>query len=101
MAFKSGYTSSALASAAFTVISPAQLVLSWQDNSSNEDHLAIERKTGIAGVYSQIALTPPNTTSYVDSNVMSGVTYCYRVQAINSAGASSYTNEVCGSANVM
>jgi hypothetical protein len=101
MAFKSGYTSSALASAAFTVISPAQLVLSWQDNSSNEDHLAIERKTGIAGVYGQIALTPPNTTSYVDSNVMSGVTYCYRVQAINSAGASSYTDAVCGSANVM
>jgi hypothetical protein len=75
---------------------PAQLTLSWQDNSDNEDSFTIERKTGTNGTYNQIALVSANITSYVDTAVTSGVTYCYRVDATNSAGASAYTNEACG-----
>jgi hypothetical protein len=36
-----------------------------------------------------------NVTSYVDTSVNRGVTYCYQVRAVNSAGASAYTNEAC------
>jgi hypothetical protein len=75
--------------------STAQLTLSWQDNSTNEDNFAIQRKTGTSGTYTQVAMVAANTVSYVDTGVSSGVTYCYRVDATNSAGPSSYTNEAC------
>ncbi len=99
IAFKSGSNPSAQASADFTVLAPvaapAQLTLTWQDNSNDEDNFAIERKTGTNGAYSQLASVAVNVTSYLDTDVTSGVTYCYRVQAVNSAGASAYTNEAC------
>src|SRR5262249_10910419 len=64
--------------------STAQLTLSWQDNSTNEDNFAIQRKTGTSGTYAQIAMVAANIVSYVDTGVSSGVTYCYRVDATNS-----------------
>jgi hypothetical protein len=97
VAFKSGSNPSAVASASFTVVTPpAQLTLTWQDNSTNETNFGVERKTGTGGTYAQIALVSANITSYVDTSVTIGVTYCYRVRAVNSAGASAYTNEACG-----
>jgi fibronectin type 3 domain-containing protein len=96
IAFKSGSNPSAVASASFTIVTPPpQLTLTWQDNSTNENNFGVERKTGTSGTYAQIALVAANTTSYVDTSVTHGVTYCYRVDAINSAGASAYTNDAC------
>ena len=96
IALQSGSNPSAQASANFTIVTPsAQLTLTWQDNSNDEDNFAIERKTETNGVYSQIASVAANVTSYMDTNVNSGVTYCYRVQAVNSAGASDFSNEAC------
>src|SRR5215471_11957391 len=75
IAFKSGSNPSAVASAAFTVgTPPAQLTLTWQDNSTNESNFGVERKTGTNGIYAQIALVAANTTSYVDTSVTHGVT---------------------------
>ena len=74
---------------------PAQLTLTWQDNSTNEDNFAIERKTGSSGTYTQITLVTANSPSYLDTTVVKGINYCYRVRAVNSAGASAYTNEAC------
>jgi hypothetical protein len=85
------------AMAAHTEAIAAQLQLGWADNSSNEDGFKIERKTGTSGVYSQIAIVGPNTTSYADTSLADGTTYCYRVRAYNSAGDSAYSNEVCAS----
>jgi Chitobiase/beta-hexosaminidase C-terminal domain len=98
IAFKSGYNPSAQASASFTIAAPSapKLTLVWKDNSTNENNFSIERKTGTNGTYAQVALVAANTVSYMDTNVSSGVTYCYRVDATNSAGASGYTNEACG-----
>jgi hypothetical protein len=99
-AFKTGVTPSALTSASFTVVAPpAQLTLTWQDNSTNESNFGVQRKTGTSGTYAQIALVAANTTSYVDTSVTNGVTYCYRVDALNTAGASAYSNEVCAAAS--
>jgi len=96
IAFKTGSNPSTVASASFTVApAPAQLTLTWQDNSTNESNFGVERKTGTSGTYAQIALVAANTTSYVDASVSHGVTYCYRVDAINSAGVSPYSNEAC------
>ncbi len=97
IALKSDSNPSAQASASFTITpSTSQLTLTWQDNSNDEDNFAIERKTGTSGTYTQIALVGANSTSYVDTTVTKGINYCYRVRAVNSAGASAYTNEACG-----
>jgi hypothetical protein len=73
----------------------AQLQLTWIDNSTNEDGFGIERKTGTSGTYSQIATVAANATSYTDTTLLDGVTYCYRVFAFNSSGSSPYSPESC------
>src|SRR5262245_59382585 len=73
-----------------------QLNLVWVDSSTNEDGFKIERKTGTGGTFAQIAVVQARTTSYIDSSVVSGTTYCYRVRAFNTAGNSGYSNEACG-----
>jgi len=75
--------------------SAAQLQLSWVDNSSDETGFKIERKTGTGGTYAQIASVSANVTSYTDSSLTNSTTYCYRVNAFNSAGTSPYTAEAC------
>jgi (2Fe-2S) ferredoxin len=75
-----------------------QLQLDWTDNSNNEDGFKIERKSGTTGTYTQIAMLGANVTSYTDTNLTDGATYCYRVGAFNSAGSSAYTDEGCAAA---
>ena len=56
----------------------------------------MERKTGPTGTYAPIATTGTGATTYVDSTVVAGTTYCYRVSASNALGGSGYSNEACG-----
>ena len=72
----------------------ARLELTWVDNATNETGYKIERKTGVAGTYAEIAVGPANSPSYTDTNVVAGSTYYYRVRATNAAGDSAYSNEV-------
>jgi Big-like domain-containing protein len=57
----------------------------------------VERKTETTGTYAWIATTGTGITTYTDSTVVAGTTYCYRVQASNASGDSDYSNEACGS----
>jgi hypothetical protein len=72
-----------------------QLQLAWNDNSNNEDGFKIERKTGTSGNYGEIITLGINATSYTDSGLTDGATYCYRLRAFNSAGNSNYSPEGC------
>jgi len=78
----------------------AQLQLSWFDNSTNEDGFKIERATGTIGTFAQIGLTGANVTTYNDSNLNAGATYCYRVRSYNTGGDSPYSNAVCGTTSI-
>ncbi len=80
-----------------TPVSPSQINLSWSDNSSNEAGFKIERKTGVAGTYAQVATTAANATSYNNTGLSSSTQYFYRVRANNSAGDSGYSNETSAS----
>jgi len=71
----------------------ARVQLGWTDNSTNETGFKIERKTGVGGTYAEIAIGPADSPSYLDSNVVAGTTYYYRVRATNAAGDSAYSNE--------
>src|SRR5262245_34639405 len=78
----------------------AQLTLTWIDNSTTEDGFKIERADGTTGTFAQIAIVGANVTSYIDSSVTGGATYCYRVRAYNIAGDSAYSNQACGTGPV-
>ena len=76
-------------------VDAASLQLSWADNSQNEDGFDIERKTGNGGAFLALTTIPANQSSYTDTNLSDGTTYCYRVRAFNSVGGSPYSNEAC------
>jgi len=72
-----------------------QATVRWADKATSESGYKIERLVSSTGLYSQIALTRANITSFVDTNLLANTTYCYRVRAYNAAGNSAYSNEVC------
>ena len=76
-------------------VKAAQLHLTWRDNSSDENGFIIERRTKGDEKFVQIATQGANVTSYTDSDVTAGTTYCYRVRAFNAVGSSPYSQEFC------
>src|SRR5262249_7585989 len=74
-----------------------QLQLTWADNSGGQAAFQIQRRVSTDATYADLTQQPAGVTGYTDGTVTAGVTYCYRVQAYDSAGASPYSNEACGS----
>lgn len=72
----------------------ASVTLSWQDNSTDEDGFKIERATN-GSTYTEIASVAANTQSYVDSGLVAGSSYCFRVRSFNANGVSSPSNDSC------
>ena len=76
-----------------------QNVLTWTDNSNNETAFDIQRGTAanVAACQSGVTFTAlvsvgANVTSYTDTAVVQGTTYCYRIDASNSSGPSAFSN---------
>lgn len=69
--------------------------LTW-DTVSNAITYNIYRTTSDSGVYSIIGSV--STTSYTDSNALTGTTYYYKVQAANPSSTGPYSNVVTASA---
>jgi predicted phage tail protein len=63
--------------------------LSWVDNSLNETSFVLERSTDGVNFSGPVSLAP-NVTAYNDLAVFGGVTYTYRVAAVNANGTSGY-----------
>ena len=73
------------------------IILSWVDNSLNETGFKVERK--ITTSWELMATTGKDVGGYIDSNLVLGTTYLYRVYPFNSSGTSqSYSNEISISA---
>lgn len=68
----------------------------WDDMSGDETGFKIERSISNALNFAQIATVPANVTAYINSNLVLGVTYCYRIRAYNSFGDSAYSDVACG-----
>ena len=73
-----------------SALSSSQILLTWQDNSEDEEGFKIERDDGNG--FKEIAQVPANQTSYLDENLSPDTTYTYQVKAYNSAGESAYSN---------
>jgi hypothetical protein len=74
----------------------AKATLTWEDKSSNEEGFNAQRRDGgcgAAAAWAPLAQIGQNVRTYVDLTVAEGGSYCYRVNAYNQAGASSWSNE--------
>lgn len=79
-----------------TPVSNSVIQLAWTDNSSNETGFEIEQSTsGPGGPFTLIATVAANTTSYSNTGLNSLANYCYRVRAVLSTLASTYTSTAC------
>jgi hypothetical protein len=69
------------------VKAPDAVVLSWTDNSDNEDGFRVQRSTNGGASFMNIATLGVNVTSYSDNSVVEGTEYWYRVLSYNAAGS--------------
>jgi fibronectin type 3 domain-containing protein len=66
--------------------------LSWKDNATNETGFLLQRSLSGASGFTTIATLAANTTTYANSGLSSSTTYYYRIQAVNAAGNSAWSN---------
>src|SRR5262249_51892325 len=65
-----------------TAVSASQIYLTWQDNSTNETGIQIERSLD-GETWVLLTTVGPNATSYSDTGLTAGTTYYYRVRAVS------------------
>jgi N-acetylneuraminic acid mutarotase len=74
-----------------TAITSQEIILAWNDNSSNELGFQIEQSLdGIS--FSTITDTSPNVIAFAATNLNPGIKYYFRGCAFNGAGNSAYSN---------
>jgi hypothetical protein len=78
----------ALAAAAAAAAGSGRIDLSWADNADNETAYLLERRTGAAGAWAQVAQLGLGATAYSDTGLSASTRYDYRVRAANAAGNS-------------
>ncbi|MEW6489595.1 MAG: DUF2341 domain-containing protein [Thermodesulfobacteriota bacterium] len=85
-----------------TAVSETQVALTWDDNSPNEDHFAVERRIGEQGTFELVATVPANQTAYTDPGLTPHTKYCYQVKAYNAAdGYSHASNQACAKTTIV
>ena len=71
---------------------PGRIIISWTDLSNNEGSFSVERSPNGTSGWTVIGSALANANFYIDSGLTQSTTYFYRVRAVNSVGASAYTN---------
>jgi probable HAF family extracellular repeat protein len=74
-------------------ISPTQISLQWDGKlDQGATRISVERKTGASGSYA-VAGEVQNASSYLDTGLIGGSTYYYRVRAANTTEWTAYSSE--------
>ncbi|HEX2916852.1 MAG TPA: fibronectin type III domain-containing protein, partial [Chloroflexia bacterium] len=74
-----------------TPVSSSQINLSWQDNSSIEEHFVVSRRQAGSPTFTPLVTLPANTTSYSDtSGLAPGTYYDYQVTATCTTGCANF-----------
>jgi len=74
-------------------VSDSAIGLSWTDNASTETGFRVQRSAAGTGTFATIANLGVNAGSYTDSGLAPGITYDYRVAAVNTDwGDSAYAS---------
>lgn len=66
-----------------------EALVSWEDNSDNEDGFRIERASTTAGPFVPVGAVSANMTAFVNAPIAEGETWCYRPIAYNGGGDAS------------
>lgn len=74
------------------------IALSWTDNSDNEDGFLILKSNSTAG-FDTLVTVGANQTSYVDTAVVEGETYYYRIRSYNAHGHYGEAETIAGTSN--
>lgn len=90
----SGVAPSAPTSLQVVAASGTELDLSWVDHSNIETGYSLERSTDGTNFTPILPVLPPDSTSYLDTALNPNTHYWYRVQALNFAANSAYSNVV-------
>jgi len=72
----------------------SQIVVAWTDNSINEVGFEIYRSTNDNTGYALLQTTAANVSTFSDNGLTASTRYFYKVRAVNTGGASSYSNEI-------
>lgn len=83
----------AVAVAALEGVSSPRIDLAWQHDCPVETGFRLERKTGSAGTWAQIAALGADVTSYSNTGLSHNTAYYYRVRAYNVEVNSAWSNE--------
>lgn len=75
------------------VQSSRKVNLSWKTNSTHVTFNQIERKNGAGGIYVFVDAIPVASSTFIDSTVIPGNTYYYRVRSTDGFIYSDYSNE--------
>lgn len=76
-----------------TLVENNHVNLTWLDNSTDEDNMLLMRRAN-NGSWGILATLAADTVSYQDKTLEVGVTYEYRLKAVNVSGSSEYTSTV-------
>lgn len=68
--------------------------LIWNDKSSDEAGFKIERREEGGTTFTEIANLPANSTEYIDTDVVTGGRYLYRIRTYNPLDDSDFSNEL-------
>ncbi|WP_010521313.1 fibronectin type III domain-containing protein [Aquimarina agarivorans] len=71
-----------------------EIIIIWNDNSTNETGFRIERSLFPNSGFTPVGNVSSNTTSFTDTNFVPNTNYYYRVNSLNRIGASGYTNAI-------
>ena len=77
--------------------SSTSINLKWVDVEFETEYRIEREDFPGAGIWQQIAVTPANSTSYLNTNLQPGTLYVYRIRAANLFGASPYSHESAAS----
>jgi hypothetical protein len=73
-----------------------QLTLTWEYEVTEDIGFSVERSTGPAGEFAELATTVSGVAAYTDFSIPDESTYCYRVRAFNAEASSRYSDVACG-----
>lgn len=77
-------------------LSSTSLSISWDDNTSAEENYVIQRTTSTPfSGWETVSYLDANSTSTIDTGLVSDKVYCYRVAPKNFAATGDYSDVVC------
>jgi len=77
------------------------LLLTWQDNSDNEDGFVIERSDDSGSTFNTLLFVGPNSSSAEDTSSLFNAWYQYRIYSYNIFCSSDYANKLTISASFL